>query len=201
MRSTWDCGFSPSASLLLPPSPSCMRVPGGWGLGTLEWAQHSCSSAGQGGSALKACSVLVYLGADLLCVSDCPLWGAGLWVHEFLPSSACGSTALSRSVPHPLLHDLVHAQMPVLYVLVLCAYMCIQVCSECARVCAYMRVLGVHLHTCISVYASVPDPLCWQVYMKATLRGRQYTCVCAHLYFCVCDPSPLASSGRKTGRM
>lgn len=78
---------------------------------------------------------------------------------------------------------------------------CIQVCSECARACAHVRVLGVHLHTCISVCASVPDPLCWQVYMKATLRGRQYTCVCVHLYFCVCDPSRLASAGRKTGRM
>lgn len=47
---------------------------------------------------------------DLLCVSNCPLWGAGLWAHESLPSRACGSTALSRSGPHPrpLLHDLVH---------------------------------------------------------------------------------------------
>lgn len=45
---------------------------------------------------------------------------------------------LFRSVPHPLLHALVLAQMPVLYVLV-----------PCAHGCAY--ILGVHVgaYTCV----------------------------------------------------
>ena len=34
-----------------------------------------------------------------------------------------------------------------------------------------------HLHTCIPMCASEPDPMCWQVYFMYTpLLGRQYAC-------------------------
>lgn len=98
---------SPAASFsLLHEGP--WRV-GGWG----HWSGPSTAGVQlgrEGAPSRCAGCMLVYLGADLLCVSNCPLWGAGLRAHESLPSRACGSTALSRSGPHPrpLLHDLVH---------------------------------------------------------------------------------------------
>lgn len=68
--------------------------------------------------------------------------------------------------------------------------------------------MGVHIWvSCVCVYTSesrcarVYMTMCWWVYVKAALRGRQRTCVYAYLRFWVHGPSPLALAGRDTGRI
>ena len=116
--------FGPGALLLL----AWETLEGGGGDPGVGPAELEFNSAVRQCPKVCGC-VLVHMDVHFLCVSVCPLWGAGLWVREFLPSSACGSPALSfQECASPLLHDLVGTQMPVLYVQILYVYICVHMC-------------------------------------------------------------------------
>lgn len=105
---------------------------------------------------MRLCS---YLHGCQSCVYEClTLVEQVCGYMNFFPHLYIANCYLFSSMPHPRFRALVHAQMTVLYVFVLCAHGCAHMCPECAcggvhvyaectHECAVMDVLGVYLHT------------------------------------------------------
>lgn len=109
----------------------------GSSLGRARHWTGSTGCSGQGGSAPKVCRPCVYTPGFQFAVHECltPCGEQICGCMNFFTHMHTGLLlCLVRSVPHPLFHDLVRAQMPLWYVLVLCVHGCGQ-----------MHALGVHV--------------------------------------------------------